>query len=683
MLKGMRWRAAIGCIVSSLSVFGQTIFGSIDTTADTIQINRELDEVEVVQERSTQLVDIHRNKLVIDAHDLQNMPKFLGTSDPIRYLQSLAGVQTNNETATGIHIQGCDDYQTLTAINGVPIYYPNHLLGLFSTFIAPHFEAIEVEQSEHNGLMENRIGGYVNLTTPRRQPARFRMEGNVGLVNTDLTLTIPCGNKSALYLSGRGCYIDLLYRRWLRFENMQLGYWFADGNITYALHPTDRDEVGISGFYSYDAMRVAGSGLGISLCWQNAMGQLYWRRNLRHGQWQTTLSGSHYGNKGRLQLPIGAGRLLSGWTSIDLKNRFRWALREDLSLSCSADYTHYLNTPIQVADSGLMVIQGAAAPMRQGQEVSLGVNLLHEVSDRFAYSVGLHGSAFHSTHWYGGGEPRVSLIFTPAPRHELTAYAGLYTQYFHKVCLTQGGLPTDFFTLADSSFVPERAIGTGLRYTVHLSERKYTLQAEAYFKQIYHIVESQGNVMALVNNGFDYNNLLVRADGRNAGLNLMLQKNSGVLTGYISYSYGRALRKIPALDGSEHYIYAASYEREHDLNVVLNANFAKRWHISAQFVLASGIPYTPVEEVYLLNNTLIWRYGKYNSRHIPIYHRLDLSCSCDIIKRNGHELGINLSLYNVYCHHNAQFMVYKDDFTPIYGSTLSTIIPSISLYGTF
>ncbi|HCS87229.1 MAG TPA: TonB-dependent receptor, partial [Bacteroidales bacterium] len=133
-------------------------------SADTIQINKELDEVEVVQERSSQLVNITRSKLVIDAHDIQSMPKFLGTSDPIRYLQSLAGVQTNNETSAGIHIQGCDDYQTLTAINGAPIYYPNHLLGLFSTFIAPHFESIEIEQSEHNGLMENRIGGYVNLT---------------------------------------------------------------------------------------------------------------------------------------------------------------------------------------------------------------------------------------------------------------------------------------------------------------------------------------------------------------------------------------------------------------------------------------------------------------------------------------------------------------------------------------
>ena len=678
-----RLLAATFCIVSSLPVFGQTTFGTIDMSADTVQISKELDEVEVVQERSRQMVEMRQGKLVIDANDVQSMPKFLGTSDPIRYLQSLAGVQTNNETSTGIHIQGCDDYQTLTAINGAPIYYPNHLLGLFSTFIAPHFETIEIEQSDHNGLMENRIGGYVNLTTPHRQPKRFGMSGNIGLINTDLTLTVPCGKKSALYVSGRGCYINLLYRRWMQVEGMQLGYWFADGNITYAAHPTDRDEVGISTFYSYDHIRVTNNTMDVSLDWQNAMGQLYWHRRLPRGQWQTTLSSSRYGNSGTLRLPVGTGLLRAGWTSVDLKNRLRYALRDDLSLSVSADYTHYLNTPIQVSDSGIMVIPAARQPLRQGQEASVGINLLHQATDWFSYSLGIHGSTFHSARWYGGCDPRLSFTFTPAPHHELTAYAGMYTQYFHKVCLTQGGLPTDFFTLADTTFVPERAIGTGLRYTAHLFERRYTLQAELYFKQIYHIVESQGNIMALINNGFDYRSLLVPADGRNAGLNLMFQKNSGVLTGYVSYSYGRALRKIPALDGSQHYIYSASYEREHDLNIVLTANFAKRWHVSAQFVLASGIPYTPVEEVYMLNNTLIWRYGKYNSRHIPTYHRLDLSCSYDIIKSRNHELGINLSIYNVYCHRNAQFMVYRNDLTPIFGSSLSTIIPSVSIYGTF
>ena len=101
------------------------------------------------------------------------------------------------------------------------------------------------------------------------------------------------------------------------------------------------------------------------------------------------------------------------------------------------------------------------------------------------------------------------------------------------------------------------------------------------------------------------------------------------------------------------------------------------------FVLATGIPYTKAEEAYILNGKMICQYSTYNGAHLPLYHRLDLSCSCDIIKTPEHEFGINLSLYNTYAHKNSQFIIYRKTLTPIYGTSLSTIIPSISLYGTF
>ena len=109
------------------------------TATDTI-IQHQLDEVEVVQQKSRQFVTQFESKMIVDAQQIQQMPKFLGTSDPIRYLQSLPSVSTNNETTTGIHIQGSADYQSLIAINSVPVLYPNHLLGLFSTFNATHFK---------------------------------------------------------------------------------------------------------------------------------------------------------------------------------------------------------------------------------------------------------------------------------------------------------------------------------------------------------------------------------------------------------------------------------------------------------------------------------------------------------------------------------------------------------------
>ena len=666
-------------LVGHLSLKGQV-------TSDSVTINKQLDEITVVQQKTQSIVEQRGNKLVVEMSAISQMPKFLGTSDPIRYLQSLAGISTNNETSAGIHIQGCDDYQTLTSINGAPVYYPNHLLGLYSTFIAPHFSTMTVEQTEHRGTMENRIGGLVNVETHHLQPQRFGLEGNIGLVNSDATLTIPCGKKSALWLSGRASYINLLYGKWLQIDGIDLGYNFWDTNLTYAIHPTEKDEIVLTGFFSRDNIQVADtSTFSVGIHWYNAVGSIYWNRRLNAGNWRTSVSYSGFDNRISVDAVAADVQTKAGWASLDVKNRLSKRLRDDLILNASADYTHYFYLPLQFTSQGSIgtLELPMEKPLQYGEEASWGADLRHTVNHYFAYHVGLHASIYHNDQTYFGVDPRITFQFTPAEDHELTLHGGCYTQYFHKAGLTGGGLPTDFFFLADSTLSPERAIGTSLRYSASFLNRKWTLQVEGYFKQIYGVVESLGNIIQLINQGFEYEKYLITGDGRNYGLNLMIQKNSGVLTGYITYSLGWARRKLPALDGLNDYIYAASHERRHDLNLVLNARFAKRWTLGGQFVLASGLPYTRALEAYMLNGNMICRYSTFNGAHMPLYNRLDLSCSCDIIKTPEHELGINLSLYNVYCYKNAQFVVYRENLKPILGTTLSMIIPSISIYGKF
>ena len=161
------------------------------TVADSsVTIVKQIEDIEIVQQRAKPSVIQGAERITVDATQIQHMPKFLGTSDPVRYLQSLAGIQTNNETTTGLHIHGCDDYQTLVSINGAPIFYPNHLLGLYSTFINAHFQTIELEQAEHRATMNNRVGGWVNFQTFSEQPRRFSFEGNIGIVNSDITFTM-------------------------------------------------------------------------------------------------------------------------------------------------------------------------------------------------------------------------------------------------------------------------------------------------------------------------------------------------------------------------------------------------------------------------------------------------------------------------------------------------------------
>lgn len=666
---------------SSLSLFGQTVADSSGT------VRRELDEIEVVQQRSVSFVEQTPERLVVNMSDVQSMPKFLGTSDPVRYIESLPSVQTNNESSAGIHIQGCDDYQSLVSINNVPVYYPNHLMGLYSTFIAPHFRSMTLETTAHNGLMDNRIGGWVDFRTPPFVPRRFGFEGNIGIVNSDLTFDIPIGTKHALWISARSSYINWLYGKFLKVSDYSIRYHFMDFNLTYLGQLTDRDKLSVTGFYNRDNLRVFNdASVSLRFPWQNIVGAASWEHTLDKGKWQTTAYYSSFDNA--LDASLDSARVLTSerFASAGLKNRFDYRVRDNMTVAASLDYTHYINLPLDYSLRGIATFDtdGEKYATEHADELSLGANWRHEVCPWFVYDAGLHLSGYlHDGQLFGGIDPRVTFRFIPHPDHVIALHYGRYHQYFHKSGLTGGGLPTDFFFQASDKFRPEEAHALSLKYIASFLQNRYLLSAEVYFKQIYNIAESTGSILQLLNKRFSFDDYIVTGNGRNYGLNLMFQRTRGIVTGYVSYSLGWARRSLPGLEGFTDYRYAASSERRHDLKIVLNSRFAKRWNVSAMFVLATGLPYTKAEEAYVLNGQLICRYSGYNGAHMPLYHRLDLSCSCDIIKTPEHELGINLSLYNTYAHKNAQFVLYDTSLKPSYGTTLSTIIPSISIYGKF
>jgi hypothetical protein len=135
----------------------------------------------------------------------------------------------------------------------------------------------------------------------------------------------------------------------------------------------------------------------------------------------------------------------------------------------------------------------------------------------------------------------------------------------------------------------------------------------------------------------------------NYGMNIMLQKQSGSFTGWVSYSLGRALRTFDNPDYPS--VYPASHERIHELNAIGSYEYS-RWMFSGSFVCASGTPFTAPESFYIASGNLMTKYGEYNSSRLRPYIRLDLSVNFRFRKDERQENGINLSIYNVLARKN-------------------------------
>ena len=214
-----------------------------------------------------------------------------------------------------------------------------------------------------------------------------------------------------------------------------------------------------------------------------------------------------------------------------------------------------------------------------------------------------------------------------------------------------------------------------------------TLNTSVYFKKLYNQIEYYGSIIDILTTEFNLQDHIVKGNGYNYGFDVMLSKNSGRLTGWIGYSYGRARRRFD--DFKTDVYYPASHERVHELDVVALYDTGKRWHPSLTLVAAGGTPFTAAESFYMLDRKMFVKYGEFNANRMNPYIRLDLSVNYDLNIRDGRFVkshGLNLSLYNVLCRTNDlgyRLKVYKDNFFYHPVSFMSLVLPSISYYCTF
>ncbi|MDX1939898.1 MAG: hypothetical protein SFU99_05055, partial [Saprospiraceae bacterium] len=115
---------------------------------------------------------------------------------------------------------------------------------------------------------------------------------------------------------------------------------------------------------------------------------------------------------------------------------------------------------------------------------------------------------------------------------------------------------------------------------------------------------------------------LLTGDGRAYGLELMVQKNEGLLTGWVSYTLSRSERIVPGINNGEY--YPSNYDKLHNLSITASYKVNDKWNVSANFAYATGRPITYPESRYVYDGITVPHYGNRNGARTPDYHRLDV-----------------------------------------------------------
>ena len=648
----------------------------------------QLQDVEVKGKRLRSHLKALDDASIVDMSLMDYMPRILGNADPIHYAQLLPGVQTNSEYDAGLHVQGCDNSHNYVSLDGVPVYNATHLLGFFSIFNASHFSEMSLTKSSTSASFPNRLGGSVDMLTPTWICGEDSLQANgkhgeiaVGPMSSQGTVKLPIGKRSMLMVSARAAYLNLLYSKWLEMDGDHVNYDFADYNATYITQLDDANVIKAEAYWGYDNLKIgqADQGMQTKIKWDNTMADLHWYS--RHSKWQTEQSVyfTRYANRVRLnETSIDVG-VRSYIYDLGYKGRLKFG-RWD----CGADVIRHELMPHDITTGG--TINANVAPTRKQRtvEASAYMKYLQPLSQRLALETGLRFTYYYNKDRFASIDPNIKLRWDASQASQFSLNLGIHHQYLYQTGFSSMGLPTEFWLSSNNEFRPQYAYNASLQGNFWLKDREYRLTTELYFKKLEHQVENSGNIFDILYSSYSLEGALMKGKGYNYGANIMLEKRRGKLTGWVSYSFGRAKRRF---DGDRYSgWYSASHERIHELNAVATYKIGKRMELGATFVLASGVPFTRIKYAYMVSNNIVSEYGPYNGDRIKPYMRLDLSMNYDFKNSGDKRSGINLSLYNATMYNNIlsyRIKVYKGQVRYATFSFLMPILPSISYYYKF
>ena len=256
-----------------------------EVTDSAAMMEKELQEVNVVGRRSdSPIAGGMSGNLSLNISKLGGLPRFLGSTDMVRALQLMPGVQAAGELSSGIYIRGGDPAHNSIQLNGATIYNAMHLMGFFSLFNSDHYTRATLHKSYISPEYGGRLASVLAVQSRDSIARCTAIQGSVGLISSQATLTLPTGDFGTVYLSGRTSYLRPILKLLQDDDGMGVLYDFSDLNLTYAVRPMQNAHLLVNAYLGNDRVDINEYQYQIE-------SKIRWNNGAASAQWQQSLPG--------------------------------------------------------------------------------------------------------------------------------------------------------------------------------------------------------------------------------------------------------------------------------------------------------------------------------------------------------------------------------------------------------
>lgn len=699
--------------VVEVSAFGykkQQIIASRMQSLDLVELTADVQEYpEIVVEYLTDGVFTGKDvsSLSVQPEKLETVP---GTTEPdiFQLVQTVPGINSASATVNEIQIRGGTADQNHLLWDGIPIYQPGHFNGMISSINPNIVDRADLHRGVYNPYFGGRASGLINLHSIQSIPEKITGSAGVNFLQSDLYLAAPVTEKIGVMVSGRRSFINLwrspTYLQYANRVYQETEIEVTDQNIDPSATDTPEEQFQTSNDFAYTDMNAKVlfqpneknklSVSGIYAVNQLSYSSEFQEENLRE-QLDNEVRSSSLGfslNYERIWKERWKTELMGGTSLFEYDFLLTRSEQEQDTILWNDQLTKYnslSHTQINLSNSYQRnehneINFGYQLMMhRVGYEISSTeeANIVSSIGSGDAFINVLHGNyRWNKGKWLANFGARVSLFSSnggwyPEPRlnlqYQLTekltvkSAFGAQNQFVSQVDQLdeiQLGLSNRVWVMADTAEIPVvRSVIGDLGFVYR--NRGWLVEVEGYVKQLSDIVSFSDNPA--------FSSGLLRGDALALGVDVLMKKRWKNFRSWVAYSFSR----VDYLFGDfSDEAFVAPFNQPHTFrwgNTLEWRNF----EFSAAFKIASGIPYTALDQVVQNPNPdpdaegydlFQIEYQKPYSSRFPVFHQLDVTVFYSILNNPDKpwNLKVGASCYNVYNRQNLLSRRYELEFNP-------------------
>jgi len=582
----------------------------------------------VARERFENLVQV--STVTLDPVEIARAPT-LAEPDLVRVVQLLPGTVAKHDYTVGFNVRGGEADQNLVQLDGVPVFNPSHLGGLFSTFDNSAVGRVDFLAGGFPAQYGGRLSSVLDVQLNPGNETEHQVHGAVSALSSKLLVEGPIVPSVSYMVGARRTYVDKLLAP---FDPNLLPYYFADalGKVT-AVLPTN-GTLSLTAYWGRDVLDLSWvddeegrEGIDLEINWGNRLAGLVYRQPIGSMELVQHFSVSKFstgiGLEPDIQRLDNSAQVMTARTTLALSP----GRKHDINIG--AEYESYAMD----YDMSSTALETNSYTLRYRPRVFSA--FLDDQWRPFEQLLIRPGVRFINVS--GGAdvnavEPRFGFKAFLTKNLALTGSAGRFHQAVHSI--RDQSVPItmfDFWIGADDLTPVARSDHLVLGFEQWLS-RTISMTVEGFTKTYDSL---------LVQN--DWDDPKVRGDefdlawGDAKGVDVLIRKYEGRITGWIAYGYVKADRHT-----AEH-SFPPPHDRRHTLDIVIQTDGPFGSNMGIRWGFGSALPYTGISGQWLHReyNAELHAFDWYedevvssviNGERFPHYSRLDIGFRWEVEK---------------------------------------------------